>query len=295
MDDVNTKKLDKLKDDYQGQIKVMCWTGNKPVETHSHEFIEIAFLVYGSCLHIYHGESSRLIPGDIFIITPHEEHSYEINSKTVIYNCLFFPEALGEDWNKLKSIKSVYDLLIVEPFYRLESEKQEILHLEPANAEYMELLLRKMLEEQNVKRQGFELINKSNLIILLCELGRVWDKQLSGSKTLYSGKRDLLAQALYFIESNLNTDLKVEAVASSVYLSPNHFRRVFKEATGQTPIEYINKIRITKASRILKEESMTVSKAAELVGINDLNYFSRLFKALMGCSPSDYKKMSELY
>ena len=105
----------------------------------------------------------------------------------------------------------------------------------------------------------------------------------------------MLAQAIYFIESNLCTALKVEDVASVVYLSPNYFRRVFKEATGQTPIEYINKIRITKASKLLKEENVSISKVSELVGINDLNYFSRLFKTLMGCSPSDYKKKSELY
>jgi AraC-like DNA-binding protein/quercetin dioxygenase-like cupin family protein len=277
------------------QIKVMCWSGDKPVETHSHEFIEIAFLVYGSCIHKYHGSDIRLIPGDIFIITPNEEHSYAINAKTVIYNCLFYPEALGEDWNKLRDIKSIYDLLIVEPFYRSESGQHEILHLEPEHAEYMESLLRKMLLEQETMEQGYELVNKANLAILLCVLGRVWDEQLSSSKTLYIGKRDLLAEAIYFIERNLNCEFKIEDVASSVYLSPNHFRRIFKEATGQTPIEYINKIRISKASKLLKDEGLTISKVSELVGINDLNYFSRLFKTLVGCSPSDYKKKGEFY
>ena len=276
-------------------IKVMCWIGDKPVETHSHEFIEIAFLVYGSCTHIYHGMRTRLIPGDIFIITPNEEHSYAISSKTVIYNCLFYPEALGEEWNKLKAIKNVYDLLIVEPFYRSESGQHEILHLEPANAEYMELLLKKMLEEQGARRFGFEIIIKANLTILICELGRVWDTQLSGSKTLYGGKRDMMAEAIYFIESNLSSEFKVGDVATSVYLSPNHFRKVFKEATGQTPIEYINKVRITKALKFLKNDDMTISRVSELVGINDLNYFSRLFKTQVGCSPSDYKRKSGFY
>jgi AraC-like DNA-binding protein len=276
-------------------IKVMSWSGDKPVETHKHEFIEIAFIAYGSCMHTYHGYDVKLIPGDVFVITPHEEHSYKVSAKTVIYNCLFYPEALGEDWDKLRNIKSIFDLLIVEPFYRLESERQAILHLEPSEAASLESLLKKMVEEQEKKHGDFELIQKSNLIILLCLLGRVWEKQFNESKILYGGKRDLLAEAIHFIENNTNSELKIEDIAARVYLSPNYFRKVFKELTGLTLIEYINRIRISKACKLLNEENMMVSQVAEMVGINDLNYFSRLFKSLAGCTPSEFKKKHELY
>lgn len=280
-------------DDYP--IKVMCWSDNEPVETHKHEFIEIAFIAYGSCLHTYHGLDMKLIPGDAYIITPHEEHSYKISTKTVIYNCLFYPEALDEDWNRLRGIKGITDLLIVEPFFRAESGRQEILHLEPFEAASMEALLKRMLEEQDNRKLDFKLIQKSHLILLLCLLGRVWEKQLSNSRTLYSGKRDLLAEAIQYIEKNTSSELKVEEIAQRVYLSPNYFRKVFKEATGITPIEYINRIRISKACTLLKEEKLTISQVAEIVGINDLNYFSRLFKSIAGCSPSEFKKKSDLY
>lgn len=276
-------------------IKVMCWADYRPVETHKHDFIEIAFIAYGSCTHTYHDTKVKLIPGDVFVITPHEEHSYEIKSKVVIYNCLFYPEALGEDWDKLRCVKSIFDLLIVEPFYRLESEKQEILHLEVAETATIETLLKKMLEEQENKQNDFGLLQKSNLIALLCLLGRVWEKQFSGSKILFGGKRDLLAEAIQFIENNAGNELKVEEIAAKAYLSPNYFRKVFKEVTGLSPVEYINRIRITKACKLLSDHSITVSQVSEMVGINDLNYFSRLFKSIAGCTPSEYKKKCELY
>lgn len=276
-------------------IKVMCWSDDVSVETHKHEFIEIAFIAYGFCMHTYHGTDVKLIPGDVFVITPREEHSYKISAKTVIYNCLFYPESLGEDWNKLRNIKSIFDLLIVEPFYRLETGHQEILHLEPAEAASLETLLKRMLEEQGKKHSDFEVLQKSNLIILLCLLGRVWEKQFSESKILYGGKRGLLAEALQFIENNTNSEMKVEDIAARAYLSPNYFRKVFKEVTGLTPIEYINRIRISRACKFLNEGSMTISQVAEVVGINDLSYFSRLFKSLVGCTPSEFKKKSDLY
>jgi AraC family L-rhamnose operon regulatory protein RhaS len=276
-------------------IKVMCWSGAESIVTHKHEFIEIAFVTYGSCNHTYHGSIARLIPGDVFIITPHEEHSYTINSKTVIYNCLFYPEALGEDWDRLREIKSVYDLLIVQPIYHFGPQQQEILHLEPAETAYLKSLLKKMLKEQDNKYAGFELMRKSYLSNLLCTLGRAWEKQLSESKIPNNSKRDMLAEALHFIESNMLSELKVEDIAERVYLSPSYFRKVFKEVTGMNPIEYINKIRISKACMLLADRDMTVSQVAETVGIFDSNYFSRLFKNIVGCSPSKFKRKSELY
>lgn len=276
-------------------INVMRWDDDKPVATHKHQFIEIAFIAYGSCIHNYHGSAVRLVPGDIFIITPHEEHSYIVNSRVVIYNCLFYPEALGEDWRKLQNIKSIYDFLIVEPFYRIEAGRQEILHLETNDFTYIEAVFKKMLEEQDMEVTGFDLMQKSNLAILLCTLGRVWDKQLEESKLLYNGRRDLLLTALQFIENNISNELKIGEIASKAYLCPNYFRKIFKEVTGLTPIEYINKARISKACKLLSDSKISVSQAAEAVGINDLNYFSRLFKALSGSSPSDFKKKSGLY
>jgi len=276
-------------------IKVMCWSDNRHVETHKHEFIEIAFIAYGSCMHAYRGSNVKLIPGDVIVITPHEEHSYKINAKTVIYNCLFYPEALSEDWNRLKKVKSVFDLLIVEPFYRSESRQQEVLHLEPSEAASLETILKNMLEEQENKKPGFELMQKSYLINFLCQLGRAWEKQKTGSKAIYSGKRDMLAEALQYIENHIDTELKAEEIASKVYLSPNYFRKLFKEVTGITPVEYINRVRISRACALLKEENLTISQVAQMVGINDLNYFSRLFKSLAGCSPSEFKRKCELY
>jgi AraC-like DNA-binding protein/quercetin dioxygenase-like cupin family protein len=276
-------------------IKVMCWEGDYTIESHKHEYIEIAFMAGGTCSHSYLGSEVRLMPGDLFVITPHEEHAYEINSKTVIYNCLFYPEALGEDWTKLKENKNIYDLLIVEPFYRTEIGRQEILHLTPSDAYRIEALLKRMIEEQENRQENFELIQKSNLVIFLCYMGRIWKNQLMESSKAYRGKRDMLAEAITYIEGNIGDQISIDTLASKIYVSPSYFRKLFKKVTGQSPIDYINEIRISKAKQLLLEENRTVAEIAEMVGITDHNYFSKLFKAATGCSPTEYKKRSELY
>ena len=274
----------------QDQIRVMRWEGKQEVVPHRHDFIEIAFFDGGTCIHRYQGADVRLIPGDLLVIIPHEDHAYEVVSESVIYNCLFYPEALGEDWDKLKSISGIYDLLIVEPFYRPESGIHDVLQLLPAEREGAISILKTMMAEQESRRDGYELMQKANLTQLLCLLGRAWGKQFQQKTDLYLGKRNLLAAAMDYIEENIRNELKVGNLASKVYLSPTYFRRLFKETTGLTPIDYINSIRIAKARNLLEEGDMPISEVGTAVGIVDQNYFSKLFKSLTGMSPSDYRR-----
>lgn len=276
-------------------IKVFAYIGDSPVYSHRHDYIEIVFIAYGSCMHSYHNTEITLIPGDTFIVVPHEEHSYSINSRTVIYNCLFYPEALGEDWKQMKEIGGIYDFLMVEPFYRTESHHQEILHLQPSEALHIESILKNMIGEDKNRQTGYSLVQKGNLITLLALLGRVWEKQFSSNRHSYDGKREMLSEALKYIEQNVNDDFKIDDLAARVYLSPNFFRKIFRKVTGLTPIEYINKIRISKATRLLLEQSNSISGVSESVGINDINYFSRLFRTIIGCSPSEFRKRNNLY
>jgi AraC-like DNA-binding protein len=274
-------------------IKVEEFNNNTPVISHKHEYIEIVLITRGSCIHRYHNTEVTLIPGDVFIVVPHEEHSYAINSDVTIFNCQFYPDALGEDWRELKEISGIYDMLMVEPLYRTEINRQEILHLQPAEISYIESILIKMIEEEK-KQVGYHLAQKAYLILLLCVLGRVWEKQFKSSSHEYNKKREMLAEALRYLESNIINELNVSELALKACMSPHYFRKVFKEVTGLAPIEYINKIRINKAVQLLKDGSLTISEVAEMVGINDTNYFSRLFRKNMYCTPTEFRKKNNL-
>lgn len=274
-------------------IRISLYIGDRPVTSHMHNFIELVYIASGSCIHKYHNMEVILMPGDVFTIAPHEEHSYSISSKTVIYNCLFYPDALGEDWERLKNISSVFDMLMVEPFYREETAGQNILHLPPSKTFEVESILKKMIDEQNNRYTGYQLMQKANLIALLTLLGRAWENQFVQQQETYYYKRKMLMDALQYIEDNIDDELKIEKLAGKVYMSPAYFRKVFKEITGMTPIEYINKTRVSIAVSLLKQKDLTISQVAEKVGIQDVNYFSRIFRSTMGCSPSEFRKKTE--
>lgn len=275
-------------------ITVGRYVCTAPVTTHKHDFIEIVFVARGSCLHKYLDSEVVLMPGDCFVVMPHEVHAYDISSETILYNCLFYPQGLGEDWNRLHRLKPLYDLLMVEPFYRTESGQQQILRLEPVEAGAVEDLLEKMIQERQMKCEGSDIMLKARLMIFLTTLARNWDSQSLHASRSFHGKRELLAKAFDYIEQNLTDELKVDQLAAAAFVSPHHFRRLFKEVSGMSPIEYINRLRISRARELLQDKKLSISQVAEWVGINDINYFSRLFRSLSGISPSEYRKKRDL-
>mgnify|MGYP001943253646 FL=1 len=69
-------------------------------------------------------------------------------------------------------------------------------------------------------------------------------------------------------------------------MSRSHFCRLFKEVTGQTLIEYVNDIRLSKAKAMLQDPNLSITEIALSTGFSDINYFSRLFKKTYQISPS---------
>ncbi len=73
-------------------------------------------------------------------------------------------------------------------------------------------------------------------------------------------------------------------------MSPNHLSMIFSQETGLTFIEYLTKLRIAKAKKMLKSTNMRTSEIAFKVGYNDPHYFSNVFKKAVGCAPTNFRE-----
>lgn len=80
----------------------------------------------------------------------------------------------------------------------------------------------------------------------------------------------------------------IKKMADFCHLSTDYFSHQFKQATGSSPISFLNHLRIEHAKEMLLTENLTVSEISELVGYHDPLYFSRIFKKISGISPKMY-------
>ena len=96
---------------------------------------------------------------------------------------------------------------------------------------------------------------------------------------------------LTYIEEHLDGNTTVEDLAQIANFHPNYFIAIFKEFTGHSPIQYINKRRIEKAKELLVISELTISAISDSLGL-ELSYFSRMFKELTGLSPKAYRGLA---
>jgi len=99
-----------------------------------------------------------------------------------------------------------------------------------------------------------------------------------------------IAKARKYIHSRLDQPLPLSAVAHQAGLSESHFCRLFKEATGLTLTDYVNRCRIEWAKRELMRPEARVSEIAFLVGYQSLSQFNRSFARIVGLAPTSFRR-----
>ncbi|OQP58292.1 AraC family transcriptional regulator [Niastella vici] len=100
---------------------------------------------------------------------------------------------------------------------------------------------------------------------------------------------DLINQAQTFIEQNLGEKVSFEELASKLAISRRNFDRRFIKATGNTPVEYLQRVKVEAAKRALEGGRKTVFEVMNDVGYSDDKAFREVFKKITGLSPLDYK------
>ncbi|MCE1245771.1 MAG: AraC family transcriptional regulator [Firmicutes bacterium] len=99
-----------------------------------------------------------------------------------------------------------------------------------------------------------------------------------------------VVKVLNIMQNSYWEKLNVEQLANSAALSVSAFHRAFKEITSDSPIQYLKKIRLTKAKEFLIQEKIKASAAADKVGYESFSQFSREFKRYFGHSPAEMMK-----
>jgi len=113
---------------------------------------------------------------------------------------------------------------------------------------------------------------------------------VSGSDKQYSRNQEAIMKAIGFIRKNYHDkDISLQKVAAEVSLSHYYFSHIFKNELKITFIEYLTKIKMEAAAKLLKNKNLNINQIAYAVGYQDPNYFSKVFKRYMKTSPIDYR------
>jgi two-component system response regulator YesN len=107
------------------------------------------------------------------------------------------------------------------------------------------------------------------------------------------GQRDVIVLAREYIMAHIMEHVSLGEVAAAVGKSESYLSHLFKQETGVNMLDYINRLKMEKAAEILENSNCKIADAACLVGIDNSNYFSVIFKKHIGFSPQEYRERAE--
>jgi YesN/AraC family two-component response regulator len=127
---------------------------------------------------------------------------------------------------------------------------------------------------------------EKNRSVLTSETETLTATMVQGAR---GAKNYRVQQALKFIHTNYSADISLDQVAKSAGVSKYHFSRLFKEATGVNYQSYLNRLRIDHARKLLSDETLSITAVGQSAGYPDLTHFERIFKKLVGITPSRFR------
>lgn len=241
---------------------------------HYHDTIEISIVLKGPS-HYYINHQHYLVnTGDIIILNPYTLH-YEEETDDISHHMhlgIDNFQFLGYDKNVIP---------VQSPIIR------------PQHSNYLKQLVERLLDEKKEARlyqeTTIQLLTTDFLILILREI----DKQQLPIHPMNQKEKDktILANSIkHYLETHHSEDISLESLSSSMYISPTYMSKLFKQETGESPINYLIKVRMEKAKELLKQNQYSIKEIANLVGYQDAYHFSKLFKKSTGISPSEYMK-----
>lgn len=158
-------------------------------------------------------------------------------------------------------------------------------------------LLDRMIAECKERQEGYELKIIAGVFELLGELFRnhKGKSYTQHNIEILMKKTKRFADVFDFIEKNYTRSISLSEVSSVAHMSDGYFCRLFRQSTGRSLTEYINRLRIEKSVLLLNQGVCNVTEAAMSVGFDDINYFSRVFKKYMNQSPEKYLENDRKY
>ena len=119
------------------------------------------------------------------------------------------------------------------------------------------------------------------------------DKIVETTQKIENNRSDksesLIEKAENYINKNYMKDISLDDISRYCNISSYYFSKLFKQETGENYVEYLSRVRIENAKKMLTESEASIKEISYSVGFSDPNYFSRAFKKYEGVSPTEYK------
>lgn len=250
---------------------------------HDHDFAEITYILSGKGKYYVNGTTYDVTAGDIIMCNPGvKHHNIVVNEKDPTVEVF-----IGFTNFKFKNMPQNSIIL---------KNNEYIMHTSGELKKEISKICWEMVAEQIGDQVGKYFMLKAQLMkMLLLIIRELYSDEMQEKQNSYNfesyNKNYIVKRIVSYLDENYASKISLDKIARNMYLSPVYISKIFKEETGESPINYLIKIRLEKARDILVNgEGGSIKSIANSVGYEDVYHFSKLFKKHYGISPLYYRK-----
>lgn len=236
-------------------------------EAHWHSQMELHYIESGTMHCVIGSTPVEANAGDLLIINANELHFF--SPSDAVFICLHVPE----DFFSVMNVSGIR-------FQTLLRGSGQVKRL------FEEMTARMAMVSPG---DGFFIVSRIYaLFAFLIDSPQAY--RLSSREAARTANRDAaFRQILTTMRTHYAEDLSTAELAQSVFLSEAYFCRYFRSYTGESPLRYLQRLRMNKAAERLRNTEESITDIAQAVGYADSNYFSRIFRSFFGQSPAAYR------
>lgn len=244
-----------------------------PAALHSHdENLELLYIYQGSGIFHIKNQIYHIEAGDLLIYNQGVLHAEWADPETSMefFNC------------------GVYGLQLdnLEKNHLIPDNISPVLHCKTLTNRIYNIFesMYEQLSENRPYAETFCQYALNSLIILLVYQA-AWENNKQNTK-----QDQLIIHLKQYIDNNYLNEINIEDIAKSVHMSSSNLSHQFKKKIGFSPIQYIIHRRIGRAQSLLISTNKNITEISLAIGYDNVSYFNKLFKKIVGISPNNYRK-----
>ncbi len=257
------------------------------MELHTHDFSELVIVRHGSGTHILPDGEYAIGAGDVFVLHGDQAHGYGDTQSLELVNILFRMDQLALILRDVETLPGYHALFTLEPAQRRHDGFESRLRLTGEQQYKIGDRLNEWLIEQKEQAAGWQFASVAHFMLVISDLCRFYSQvEAPAAKSLLR-----LGAVLSYLHRHYAEHITLDDLAAIGNMSRRTLTREFTRALGISPINYLIHERVSQAQDLLQDSRISITEAAYQVGFQDSNYFSRMFRAVVGQSPRDTRRL----
>lgn len=276
----------------QIDVKGERFMPHSKTQLHTHDYIELAYIVEGKFRQTIMGKDILFKKGEICLIDrncPHQDFLAEENSIVLFIGLAnnIFDEVM------VQNIEEETILNFLQTASVKQKNRNQYLHFRPQNRknEDIEKYLLRLLQELEMKDVASDLICKGIVMRIIQHISTEYELYISNEEGKKNGV--VFEEVTKYIGENYR-NITVKDLAFRFHFNEDYFNRLFRKKTGGTYLEYLQEVRLRHAYRMLLTTNDSIEDIVEQVGYQNKGYFYKIFVDRYGMTPAKIRKRTEI-